>query len=367
MDIRFECPQCAQHIAIDEAGAGLQIDCPNCQSQLIVPEPPKEASAPRPRIRLATSHQALSPPLTASPPRAVAPPSIKSLLVSDAQYRCKNSACGAILSEAELATVQAGAKTLKVCPKCRLGVSPITKTKSFWARVPSLFTFPVQGNGIWILVLGTPVLAFVEFGRKLGLGITLAIGAGSVFCYFGMLMMDVIRTTAVDDKAGIEWPNSIAEVGPFMLTSLAVFGPSLLCAIMPFAFFLPEAVRDLLEPTTWILLSGVLALAALLYYPMALLAASMSSSLATVNPLVVVPAIFRVFFQYLLVLVILGVMVALRHTMAAVLVRLPMKWRIGEFLPVEFITLYSFLVSARLLGLLYFCNSKKLAWFGENE
>lgn len=37
MDIEFECSDCGQHVAIDEAGAGLTVLCPKCGNSLTVP------------------------------------------------------------------------------------------------------------------------------------------------------------------------------------------------------------------------------------------------------------------------------------------------------------------------------------------
>ncbi|GEM_PF-657524 len=41
MDIKFECAQCGQRIAIDESAAGLTVQCPQCQQNLVVPSPSK--------------------------------------------------------------------------------------------------------------------------------------------------------------------------------------------------------------------------------------------------------------------------------------------------------------------------------------
>jgi SPP1 gp7 family putative phage head morphogenesis protein len=38
VDIKFNCTACGTHIAIDEAGAGLSVQCPTCGASLIVPE-----------------------------------------------------------------------------------------------------------------------------------------------------------------------------------------------------------------------------------------------------------------------------------------------------------------------------------------
>jgi hypothetical protein len=39
MDITFACEACGQSIVIDEAGAGLTVQCPNCGQSLAVPKP----------------------------------------------------------------------------------------------------------------------------------------------------------------------------------------------------------------------------------------------------------------------------------------------------------------------------------------
>ncbi|HUJ11608.1 MAG TPA: hypothetical protein VL171_16470 [Verrucomicrobiae bacterium] len=49
MDITFACEKCGQQVAIDEAGAGIQVQCPGCGQLLIVPSP-----EPRQREPVAT-------------------------------------------------------------------------------------------------------------------------------------------------------------------------------------------------------------------------------------------------------------------------------------------------------------------------
>ena len=40
MDIRFSCPACEHHLVIDEAGAGLTVQCPKCGADAKVPDAP---------------------------------------------------------------------------------------------------------------------------------------------------------------------------------------------------------------------------------------------------------------------------------------------------------------------------------------
>jgi DNA-directed RNA polymerase subunit M/transcription elongation factor TFIIS len=44
MDIRFSCPKCEHHMIIDEAGAGMTVQCPKCGADAKVPNAPKPAA-----------------------------------------------------------------------------------------------------------------------------------------------------------------------------------------------------------------------------------------------------------------------------------------------------------------------------------
>jgi hypothetical protein len=37
-DVLFECPACTKSLAIDEAAVGMMIECPQCQTNVIVPD-----------------------------------------------------------------------------------------------------------------------------------------------------------------------------------------------------------------------------------------------------------------------------------------------------------------------------------------
>lgn len=43
-DIVFECPTCGKSLAIDPRGMGLVVTCPDCQTQVQVPEVEEEAA-----------------------------------------------------------------------------------------------------------------------------------------------------------------------------------------------------------------------------------------------------------------------------------------------------------------------------------
>jgi DNA-directed RNA polymerase subunit RPC12/RpoP len=81
MDISFKCDHCGKKLAIDDAAAGITIDCPDCGKAVYVPSSapapkPKDPPArvePKPLTRVATPAPARvpmqSPPARASVPR----------------------------------------------------------------------------------------------------------------------------------------------------------------------------------------------------------------------------------------------------------------------------------------------------------
>ena len=46
MDIIFNCPECQQELAVDNSGAGSEIDCPTCGGKIMVPQAPRPNAAP---------------------------------------------------------------------------------------------------------------------------------------------------------------------------------------------------------------------------------------------------------------------------------------------------------------------------------
>jgi DNA-directed RNA polymerase subunit RPC12/RpoP len=65
MDIVFNCPNCDQEMAVDQSGAGSQIDCPACGEHITIPSSGKVTTGSLPAV-------APAPPVTASPINASA-------------------------------------------------------------------------------------------------------------------------------------------------------------------------------------------------------------------------------------------------------------------------------------------------------
>ena len=76
-EIKFSCPICAQHISCDAQWAGMQIKCPACEKEILIPVPSSAPAAappppsPRPlKVGLATTATHSAPSIPPPPPTA---------------------------------------------------------------------------------------------------------------------------------------------------------------------------------------------------------------------------------------------------------------------------------------------------------
>lgn len=466
MDITFSCSQCGQSIVIDEAGAGIEVQCPTCQTTLTVPTP-ETASTPAPAVpepkvepavavletaptpakaeevwvltqlcpqcqRAWPNHISVCrhcgtilgsalkgksappspsrveqgprvpsvpaipipkaaapvapprPPPPAPPaapaaaPPVVAVPSAVAPSPDEDQYVCMNPNCGGTWYESQLVRQQVGRKSVQVCPKCKLGVKKLRKQISFWSSVPGAFVYPFRGVGIWVMGLGTLLFAFLDAAKGGFFGlIALALLLG----IFGLLMINVIRTTIDDPHEPLDWPEFegfgqvLGVAFQIVVTVILVFLPTFLSGIMAgVSLFDSEfeagesAAARFLAAGVWGLAMLMFLLAGVAYFPMAMLGLAMFDSIKGINPVFLIPAMLKVPLQYLFMLALLIIMWFARSALSMMLAALPM-WneaiyiKVALFLPVECFTLYTFVVSARLLGLLYYANAERFGWF----
>jgi transcription elongation factor Elf1 len=112
--VRFNCPHCSQHLAVDKSGAGMTVNCPSCNQPIEIP-------------RSATQ----SPPSPPAPPLANAakqtPPAARGKLI-----KCRD--CGHAISSKATS-----------CPTCR---APVKRTNPVpvLIGVVILFAFVVMGS-----------------------------------------------------------------------------------------------------------------------------------------------------------------------------------------------------------------------------
>jgi cytohesin len=50
-DIKFNCPQCGQHLAVNATGAGTSVACPQCGTSILVPQLARQTASPAPPRR----------------------------------------------------------------------------------------------------------------------------------------------------------------------------------------------------------------------------------------------------------------------------------------------------------------------------
>jgi hypothetical protein len=112
------------------------------------------------------------------------------------------------------------------------------------------------------------------------------------------------------------------------------------------------------------LLLGVLGT---IFFPMAWLGVSMTESMAGLNPMVIIPSILKVAGDYVVAVIVclivfaVGILAEVLLPMLLAAVAIPLPGVLSVL--AEFIFLYFMTVNMRILGLLYFCNRRRLGWF----
>jgi len=180
-------------------------------------------------------------------------------------------------------------------------------------------------------------------------------------------MQNIIHSTAAGDEEMPGWPPFDGLAGCFFqLAGAVVFAFGIAIALYCVAVFGEQ-------PAVGIYLIPALVLGCL-YFPMALLAVAMKDSPLAANPLVVVPAIFKVPLEYLITVVVLALVMGIRasgeplissvfprglttHSMPKLFAYLGVEgfWKLAE--------VFLLAVNMRILGLLYLTKKHRLGWF----
>lgn len=185
-------------------------------------------------------------------------------------------------------------------------------------------------------------------------GLIFALLAGG---YLSAYMIRVVSSSASGHEELPGWPEFTnlfdSVLVPFFLVTvinLTAFLPAIL-----FWFFFRQ--DDATSAITLLALS----ILGLLYIPIGLLAVALYNTVTALNPLFLIPTIFRVPREYLTACV-LFVAVAVLQAAGTYL---------AEFIPVAgsllgaFASLYLLTIGMRIVGLLFFANEERLNWFRE--
>jgi hypothetical protein len=354
-DIQISDPSVSsRHCEIERAGDGVHIrDLGSTNGTYVNGQPVSEALiTPGQEFRVGNVVLRLEggpPPnpqvLPVAAPAPPAPPALPT-------HQCQK--CGTRWPLEALKMQKVGTKPMPFCPSCGGLSVPLKQVKgvmkqavangTFFGSLPDAFKYPFKKNGLILLICGTVLYLVLDFLSVWWMVRLLA--AGYLFAY----MQKIIVSTAAGDQDMPPWPD-VTELWsdvmePFWLlfaTSFASFGPALLCII--WGHPLPALV--------WLFLG-------LLYFPMALLSVAMADSVSGLNPLFVGASILRIPGQYFVAVLFLALIAALRvgGDFLANAISIPLIPTIlTGFLGLLFLT-----IEMRVLGLLYYCNRKRLGW-----
>lgn len=327
--IRFNCSFCGQHIRVPKSVAGKKGRCPKCKNVIIIPQsiPPPQADEPS---RLKDEHDLLFQPL---PPHSHITPE-NTILTKEQQFQ--------VLQES------AGLYNPSIPPPER--------------KYPSLidvFLYPANKQGL--IFIGIVILIPIAFLLLFGL-LSLFLGPLALLVLFAGVTVNIIlwmyvywflAQCIIDSASGnLRVPDTIAETpgfGELFWQLLRIFACFAVCVAPVYGYY------KLTHKFNWPF--WTLAGCGAFLYPMTLLAVVMFDSIEGLNPRVIFPSIFAVFFQYC------GLLILIAAILAPIVGAAIVVWVIPLLYPfVKAVGLYLFMVASHLLGRFYFKYQGKLNW-----
>jgi hypothetical protein len=264
-----------------------------------------------------------------------------------------------------------GEEQRKFCRKCgtelmNVQVAGREAPKSFFKRVPGVFAYPFKGSGLFVLIVCTIVISALEFVSR---GLFAIFTKMACYGYMFAFMQNIIHSTASEDEEMPSWPSMDDLGGGFTKFAACVvisFGVPL--GLIVYAFFQEEEATPSLS-----LLIPLMGLGCL-YFPMALLAVAMKDTPLAANPLVVLPAILKAPLEYLIAVILMGIVVGMRlggqFVLEMIFGQSLTTHSMGELFGMfgarslwQFVAVYLLAVNMRILGLLYVAKKDRLGWF----
>ncbi len=244
------------------------------------------------------------------------------------------------------------------------------RSRNLFLCLHEVFGYPFRASGIILLVGGSLmiyvfkiVMFLAAHAGPFGIGAMILFPV-LFFGYFAAYLHKIVQASANGDSEMPDWPDLSSwweDVGQPALHLLGVglisFGPCLL-------YLISQGT----ESNPWIWLP--LLLLGLVYFPMACLSVAMFNSLLAANPLTVFVSMTRVLKNYYLASFIFWGAFIMSIVMEAVVAIIP-----SSLAPVRLaivavsvpISLYLYVIEARVLGLIYYGNRDTLGWFEEKE
>jgi len=284
-----------------------------------------------------------------------------------ARYYCSN--CKELFCELCVVTRMVQGETKRFCRVCRgecasLESEEVQEQPIFAQEVAGAFVFPFQEDGLMVLIGGTIFYSLITFASRFLFIIGIGIGV-AVTGYLVAYLQSIIQVSAQGKNRAPGWPDMTDWTdffSPFwqsLCASIFSFGPALALTLTVFHYEFGLRI----DPPPWIAWAlPVSILWGCIYYPIGFLAVTMFDSVGALNPFVIIPSIFRIFWAYSLA-VILCILVYLVGQYGVTLLVLVLPIPIVPSLIIQFIGLYVAMVVARILGLLYWTKKAELGWF----
>jgi hypothetical protein len=258
----------------------------------------------------------------------------------------------------------------KFCRQCGTEVATVkvqierTDKISFFSRLPGAFIYPAIGSGIFVLIVCT----IVTFALRFTPGWISLTATVAFYGYLFSFMQNIIHSTASGDNEMPGWP-SFDDLGGcfvrFAAAALISFAIPIVLSVMRLFSEEPGMESTLLIPS-WVF--------GALYFPMALLAVAMKDTPLAVNPLVVLPAVFKAPLEYIVTVILMGIILALYNSGDLLIDSIFPKGLRTHSMPKLFgylgawsfwlfFQLYLLAINMRILGLLYVSKKRKFGWF----
>jgi|GEM_PF-1285893 len=259
-----------------------------------------------------------------------------------------------------------GMQKIIFCPVCKGfcdGVeayrdSQIRNNTSFSGHLAYAFKYPLKGDGPGMIIAGSLVYSVFEYLQVIGTQMILLSMLGLfamvffVFCtgYVVSFLKSVVMTSASGETKLPEWPDLSNFHDDIQMPLIQYIAIMVAC-------FCPALILGLLHYKILAIVACVLGVFVL---PMAFLGVSIADGLAGLNPLVIIPSIFKVFGPYCVVcLISLGIF------LMSLLGEYVMDFFPLRFIAILLVSLFEFYllcVEMRILGILYLTRKEKLGW-----
>jgi hypothetical protein len=336
-------------------------------------DPPASATATVARTEMVPAPP-LPPSTTVTPHAPPAPPG--TVTVSGqckfhprtaGRYLCNK--CRQFFCELCVATRTVPGGQKKYCRHCGTELAPVhvqiqrSVEKGFFARLPGVFIYPFKGSGLFILIIAAIVFALLDAVSSWFMILMKMMVVGYLFSY----MQSIIHSTAAGDEQMAEMPPFDGLFGAFFTFA----GTVAASFAIPIGLGIAKIFFEVDIPASALIATIILGC---LYFPMAFLAVAMKDSVMAANPLVVVPAIFKVPLEYLVTSILLTGVFGIRElgdVLSSTAKQAGLTTRDMSTLFITFgvrifwtlLSVYLLTVGMRILGTLYLTRKRQLAWF----